>query len=85
MPLEFRDRRALDDLVRYASDAVSHAAGLTLDGFISDRKSQQAAMYAIATVAESAGKLSPACGGRAAVGSQYPDLVSPRSLLCPTK
>lgn len=56
MPLDYRDQRALEDLLRYAADAVSFASALSEEDFIKDRKSQQATMYAIATVAEAAKK-----------------------------
>ena len=60
MPLDPRDRQALEDLLRFGRDAVAHVADLTRDAFLEDRKSQQATMYAIATVAESTGRLSEA-------------------------
>ena len=64
MPLDERDQAALEDILRFAGDAMTHVGGMSLDAFAVDRKTQQAAMYAIATVGEATRRLSDGLKGR---------------------
>ena len=47
MQLNDKDRRALEDIVRFGNDALTYIGDLTEEAFLADRKSQQAAMYAV--------------------------------------
>ena len=58
MPLEVREIDALEDMLRFGSDAVDYARGLDFDTFVADHKTHQATMYAIATVAEASHRVS---------------------------
>ena len=58
MPLEPRDIDALEDMVRFGSDAVEYVRGLDFDAFVADHKTNRATMYAIATVAEASHRVS---------------------------
>ncbi len=59
MPLNERERLALDDMIRFGSDAVEYARGLTFEQFVADHKTNRATMYAIATVAEASHRVTP--------------------------
>ena len=59
MPLSERDQLALEDMMRYGSDAVEYVRGLTHDQFVVDHKTNRATMYAISTVAEASHRASP--------------------------
>lgn len=52
MPLEPKEIDALEDMIRFGSDAVDYVRGLDFDTFVADHKTNRATMYAIATVAE---------------------------------
>jgi len=52
MPLEPREVDALEDMLRFGSDAIEYARGFDFPSFVADHKTNRATMYAIATVAE---------------------------------
>jgi len=58
MPLDNRDEAVLDDVLRFANDVVDHVGDQDFERFVEDRKTQQAVMYAVATVAEATHRLS---------------------------
>jgi uncharacterized protein with HEPN domain len=52
MPLDPREIDALEDMLRFGTDAIDYVRGIDYDNFIADHKTHRATMYAIATVAE---------------------------------
>jgi len=58
MPLDRKDLAALHDALRFANDVLDHIHGHSFDTFATDRKTQQAILYAIATTAEATHRLS---------------------------
>lgn len=64
MPLEPKEIDALEDMIRFGSDAVDYVRGLDFATFVADHKTNRATMYAIATVAEASHRVLPACQAR---------------------
>jgi uncharacterized protein with HEPN domain len=60
MPLSVRELRALEDMLRFGADAIAHVHGVDFNAFVADHKTHQATLYAIATVAESSHRITPA-------------------------
>lgn len=60
MPLSVREIRALDDMVRFGTDAIAYVQGVVFNAFVADHKTHQSTMYAIATVAEASHRITPA-------------------------
>lgn len=58
MPLEPREIDALEDMIRFGSDAVTYVRGFDFDTFVTDHKTHRATMYAIATMAEASHRVS---------------------------
>lgn len=58
MPLTPREIDALEDMIRFGSDAVTYVRGFDFDTFVADHKTHHAIMYAIATMAEASHRVS---------------------------
>jgi uncharacterized protein with HEPN domain len=59
MPLSVREIQALEDMLRFGSDAIKHVQGMDFNAFVADHKTHQATMYAIATMAEASHRMTP--------------------------
>lgn len=60
MPLDARTAQALEDMARFARDAIGYTDGLDFAQFVHDHRTHRATMYAIATVAEASHRVAVA-------------------------
>jgi uncharacterized protein with HEPN domain len=59
MPLSAREVQALEDMLRFGTDAIGYVQGVDFNAFVADHKTHRATMYAIATVAEASHRITP--------------------------
>src|SRR5208283_2783452 len=59
MPLSAREVQALEDMLRFGTDAIGYVQGMDFNTFVADHRTHQATMYAIATVAEASHRITP--------------------------